>query len=225
MGGFEEVICVDRSIYEYVRDNFGIKPHFIPNAIDTSLFQFHPLTSEFNPLRLIYVGRPDILRGFDLVSQLARNLPDGVTLELVLASGSECRDGPVIPDNSSNVNVRWDMSPKDVREAMARCHVVLNPLKIPVISRVALEAMSCGRPVLAIDRKDNHPIEDGRTGILFDGSALDLKNKIEDIKMGKYDIVRMGRSARELAVNEFGCDVILPKIRDIYKRVANAGTC
>ena len=87
-------------------------------------------------------------------------------------------------------------------------------------SRVIMEAMACGRPVIASDTTGcNHLVEDGKTGYLVkvkdvEGFAETMKKLL---KTEKEKIAIMGKAAREKAERECDADKINALICDIVE--------
>jgi glycosyltransferase involved in cell wall biosynthesis len=215
---FSTIVCVDRSIHAHVSEMApGASSHYIPNAVDTSLFKGVPSVPGEN-LKIAYVGRPDPLRGFETVAKLAKTFPQGFELTLVLAS----EQGASL-DFPAAVRVLRDAPAEGVRGELVRSDLVLNPIRIPVISRVTLEAMSCGRTVVAVERPDNHPLVHGETGLLFDGTLPSLLDLLEDVRKGRHDLERIGRNARAAVEREFSYEAVMPRLHDIYERLAKSG--
>ena len=220
MAEFDNIICVDRAIKTYaLKMRPSADVNYIPNFIDTDKFSYVNVPP-IEMLRIAYIGRPDPLRGFDVVKELAANLPAGIELTLVLASeGGKKMDVPT----SKGVRILWDLSQDEVCNLLGSVDVVLNPLRIPVASRVALEAMARGRVVITSKNADNHPVEHGETGLLFDGTLPSLLNLTQEVKEGKNDFARIGRNARAAVEREFSYEVVIPKLRNIYEKVVKTG--
>jgi len=213
---FETIICVDKSIYDYVislKEKGNV--HFIPNSIDTAKFSYsQALTNK--KIKIVYIGRPDPLRGFDLISELSRSLPKGFQMVLVLAKDS---NKPLNIKKSKNVKILWNLTQDQVAEVIKDIDIVLNPLKIPVISRVTLEAMAIGRPVITTEIDRIHPIKDKKTGFVIKDQIDSLNALLDEIKTGKYDLKKMGQVGRNIIKKEFSNEIVMPKIRKIYERV------
>ena len=80
---------------------------------------------------------------------------------------------------------------------------------------VALEALACGRPIIAT-RVGDLPliIEEGRTGLFFDGAVLGLRDAVARL-------ASLGNSQQscERAAKRFGWDSVVPRVRETYYAV------
>lgn len=127
-----------------LQKDYGFASQAIPFAIDFSVFKSQSaqktrqkigLSSE-KPI-VLFVGRPDYSKGFDIVQQMARQNPAwnfvSVTFPKANAPGIDCR-GPLTPAVLSNYYAAAD--------------VVFFPSRFESFGFVTLEALACKRPVV-----------------------------------------------------------------------------
>lgn len=217
---FSEVICVDRSIYDFVNE-LGTESniHFIPNSIDTDGFKFQPLP-DFKELKVTYIGRPDPFRGFDLIRGLAKQIPNGIKLNLVIATDSS---KPLGIESKKDLTILTDLDQDSVAKEIASSHLILNPLRIPVISRVALEAMAIGRPVVTTPLGEVGPISNDKTGFIAQDNVIAIRKFLAEISKDKSRIEEVGKKASEKVNKEYSHKVIIPKIKKLYKKTQDGG--
>jgi glycosyltransferase involved in cell wall biosynthesis len=85
----------------------------------------------------------------------------------------------------------------------------------------ALEAMSCGTPVISTDVGGvSEVVEDGVSGILcatddLEGYARAMRGVIDDRKRAE----EMGLAARDRAVGMFAREAVIPRYEALYRRV------
>jgi len=146
-------IAVSEDLKQYLCENYACSAErieVIPNGIDSVRFSPDPNTAPVSVHRLLYVSRLDedcsavaflLCR---LAPLLKKNFPD---LQIVLAGGGSAL--PHLCALAEKIN-RQATSPvlflpghlSDVRDEYRRSHTVIG------VSRVAIEAMACGVPVI-----------------------------------------------------------------------------
>lgn len=213
------IICVDKYICRYISNvmNESANCTYIPNSVDLTVFTPQKMPALHGELIAGYIGRPDLVRGFDLIMKLAEKPPLGIKIMCVVPDLSEALASRL--SRKSNVQVMIGLSNEQIPIPLKNMHVLLNPLKIEGISRITLEAMACGRPVIMTDIGDRYPVVHGETGFLFDGTIESLLGLLSEIRSGRYDLDTMGRKSIEVVENEFSHEVIMPKLANIYERL------
>jgi N-acetyl-alpha-D-glucosaminyl L-malate synthase BshA len=89
----------------------------------------------------------------------------------------------------------------------------------------ALEAMSCGVPVVA-SRVGGLPevVADGETGYLHPPDAIDLMADSAVRLLSDIDLhARMSAQAAKTAVERFSADRIVPQYEELYRRTISSG--
>ncbi|MCC6407153.1 MAG: N-acetyl-alpha-D-glucosaminyl L-malate synthase BshA [Planctomycetes bacterium] len=195
----------------------------IPNFVDTE--RFHPDAAERRPKcsrpRAVHVSnfRP-VKRVPWLVEAFGQALR-GRNAELVLVG-----DGP---DQGACREIAHRLGIQDKvvflgeRDAMPE---LLSPADVFALASreesfglAALEAMSCGTPVVATDVGGVHEVvEDGVTGLLAarDDQAA-FAAKLAALLFGEVDAAAMGRRAREAAVERFRREKIVALYETLYR--------
>lgn len=122
--------------------------------------------SEGAPWRLLFVGRTDRQKGFDLLMAEMPMLQDSARLTVV---GGAMVDAEVRSVDPPNVE-RLGWLPRDeIAAQMSEADFVVMPSRWEGMPLVALEAFRAGRPVIGSDYGAfPHIIEHGRTGFLVD---------------------------------------------------------
>lgn len=121
----------------------------IPNPVDPADVRFngdHPATGS---VTAGFIGTPAIYKGFDLLPGIVR-ATRGDGIGWVIYAGPES----MMPDVFNELRgLGADIRGKtlDIREAYRRCELVVVPSRRESFGRVAVEAMSNGRPVVVSD--------------------------------------------------------------------------
>jgi len=208
----------------------------IPNGVDTSRFRTRegPPPAAFSELRqscdvvALYVGRFRTVKGLPyLLHGLRRARDEGASLGLILLG-----DGPLEAALRSQINALGlngcaRIVPPVRNEAMASHYnsadfVVLASIHegLPL---VILEAMSCGKPVVA-PRVSCIPdaVADGETGLLFDvGDVGGLTRALCTLSGDASLRQRMGEAARHRAHSVFDWHAITEQYETVYRSLLN----
>jgi glycosyltransferase involved in cell wall biosynthesis len=136
---------------ELVAEGIAADAHVIPNPIDPNdVLTDH--RDEPGPLRVGYLGDAARYKGFHLLPAVARAL-DPATARLLVYSGPP-ESMPVVWDELEELgDERVELAKRvnDVREAYARCDIIISPSLRESFGRVVAEAMLNGIPVIASD--------------------------------------------------------------------------
>lgn len=196
----EHLAAVVRRRAPCVRDRLVVIPNGIDEARFASVPPPAPAASSANegPLRLVAVGRLDRRKGFDDAIRAVRAVPD-VTLEIV-GDGEErgaletlvSREG--VGDRVTLTGWLADPSP-----ALARADAALCSSRSEGLGLAFLEAMSTGRPVLAVPVGGVVEfVEDERTGLLAAGTSVaDLTGLLRRAVAARATLPALGAAARD----------------------------
>lgn len=201
------------------------RPHtIIPNPVDTDFFRPHPEGNGHASPSLLCIGRLDPIKG---AFELARALPDVFAKlpDLVVRfAGAESYQEPGSGICGSEVVRRHVGSLYDrqlvflgrlshdelVREINAATVCIL-PSRIEDFPCAVLEAMACGRPVIASSRAHGGEVlVHNDSGVLVD--PLDheqLARAVVDLIKNGAKCEKFGRKARELVVNRCSLDMVM----------------
>ena len=125
----------------------------------------------------------------------------------------------IITKNNLDKNVIF----AGIRDDMPQLYALLNVFVLPSyregMPRSILEAMACGKPVVATDiRGSREEVEHNVTGkIVPPREAKPLADAIRGILMDKEAALKMGRAGRKRVEEEFNEEMVLDKEVEIYK--------
>ncbi len=109
----------------------------------------------------------------------------------------------------------------NLEEVLGACDLFLLPSETESFGMAALEAMASEVPVIA-SHAGGLPevVSDGETGYLIPVGDVDAMAERAIAILSDNDLrVRMGRHARELAIDRFDEEKIVPRYREMYTRV------
>lgn len=124
---------------------------------------------------------------------------------------------------SINGKIVWTGSKhyEDAMKLLCCMDIVVCPSRTEGFGLTVLEAMYCGKPVIA-SRTGGLPevVEDNHSGLLFEsGNTQDLSEKL--LKLIRDPDLRtgMGKNARQRAIDEFSFDIFTQRIKELYEEV------
>jgi glycosyltransferase involved in cell wall biosynthesis len=195
----------------------------IPNFVDLSDL---PVPNDRDPKLFSFVGRLVALKRVeDAVRALRLTEDGGITLQIV-------GDGPLrrglerlVETTGLSRRVSFLGFRDDALPLLARSAALVLPSLTEGISRVSMEAMALGRPVIATDIPGNRElIENGVTGFLVPVRNPGAIARCMDTLAADraiYDAI--SRSAAEYIVRHRSAAVIVGEYERLYERVMTRG--
>lgn len=108
----------------------------------------------------------------------------------------------------------------DPFDVYGRADAVLMCSRCEAMGRTTVEAMFAGRPVIGRNSGATPElVEDGRTGLLYDGSVRDLSDSMVEIAADPERARRLGRAGRGVARSRFTVEEYVRKVDDILDQV------
>lgn len=200
--GADAVVAVSRCVADHLRQRGGLdNAEVIHNWVDTDLFRPSLLEDRGGrPFRLLFVGRPTSLKGGDLLAPLMRRL--GASFELRITT--EPQDVQKISPSASMISI-GRLAELEMVKAYQQCDAVLLPSRAEGFGYVALEAMACGKPVIASNNTALPEIvADGVTGILCNTDDIEVFANACRLLLGDVDLcAAMGCAGRQRAEESF----------------------
>ncbi|MET3443839.1 glycosyltransferase involved in cell wall biosynthesis [Variovorax paradoxus] len=213
----DAIICI--SDHELrIAEKFGIKKcRCIPNGITPAALGQEqvvvPKEESPRPRKVLFVGRLDRQKGIDvLLDSYARVRPN---FKLTIVGGAVRNDLSLA--HSEDIEFKGWLEKEELDAAYRTSDAVIVPSRWEGFGFVAVEAMARSKPVFAsavgglIDI-----VEDGSSGRLFPLDRLDeMLREIDQIP--DEELVRMGRTGRELFEKKYTADRMNSAIVDLYK--------
>jgi glycosyltransferase involved in cell wall biosynthesis len=198
----DAITAVSAFVADDLRRRCGIeKIEVIHNWVDTDRFCPAPEKQRDNGLfRLLFVGKPSRLKGWDLLAPLMRKLGSGFELQ-VTVDAETCRKAGC-PDNMHPIG---RLSEEELVHAYRCCDAVLVPSRSEGFGYVVLEAMACGKPVIASNNAAlPEVVADGRAGILCNTDDIDAFAAACRLLAGNPELgAAMGQVGRKRAAERF----------------------
>ena len=228
----DRIVCVS----EAVRAAFPRSDNLVTDENGVDPDEFRPMrqrtvsSGELDEAKAVvgYLGRLAENKGTPVLVRAAaavlRRRP-GVKFLLVGAADEGYRD--LMSDQAARLGVSesvvfWGEERERTAELLNRMDVFTLPSLLEGLSRSLLEAMACGRPVVASDLPQNAEVViPGKTGLLARaGDPDDLAEKIlkllDEPELGRA----LGENARKLVIEKYTVRRTAEKIQRIYEELS-----
>lgn len=217
----DAVVAVSRFTADSLKASMGFeRARVIYNWIDIEKFKPKPSPDKNRgkrPFRLLYVGNLSRRKGADLLAPVMRALGDD--FELLYTAGLRPSARMNSPANMISLG-RLDET--KLIEAYRDCDALLFPSRFEGFGYVALEAMACGKPVIASNSSSlPEVVEDGVCGILCEPDNVNaFAQACRRLAEGPPLCRRMGEAARERAVRLFSEEAIVPQYIQLFEELS-----
>ena len=218
---FDNIICVDKHIETHIKNMFADsdsekKIWYIPNSVDSNLFKYLPINPHVKT-RLGFIGRLDSSRGYKYLIRLINKLPENLDLHIVGAGNEHTmNEMRQLVQFRKNMYLYENLPNQKLIEIFQNIDILFNPVIVEGISRITLESMSCGRPVIMLNIGDRAPIKNGINGFIINNEEelLDLLTNIQS-----YDLNTISINARNSIIEEYTNDLVNSKLQQVYKNM------
>ena len=203
--GAQRLLVVSEDLALVARDRYGADPErirVIPNGCDTRLFHLQPRAQARARLgiaqdaRVIaYVGRLVPEKGLGELLAAMQHLPEG-PWQLVLVGDGPMRESLAHAATRSPVPVllTGSQSPRQVADWMAVADMVTLPSYSEGHPNVLVEALACGRPVVATDVGGIPEVVDADCGRLVPArNAGALAHALAEVALVEWDAQALSR--------------------------------
>lgn len=206
------VISPSQWLAEWLDEKFHISCTILPNGVDTRKFVPAQSTKP-DSKTILYVGRFLARKGIREIVEAAKVLQDYEFL-LVGDQRTATLKVPPLP------NVRVVGFVDDIVACYNQAALCVFPSYWEVFPMVGLEAMACGKPIIATKLGFSEYVEEGADGLLIDARRSD--KLIETIRYLMEDDAarkRIGQAAR-IKAERYDWAVIMDKYRRLYENLA-----
>ncbi len=190
----------------------GARVHLIPHGVDLQHFQPAPFPP-CRPLRILAVGRLVEKKGFHILLAAAARMRLPFTLCIVGEGPEQARLAALIASHrlADRVTLCGAKTHEELVVEYNRAHVLAAPSVVDRggdrdgLPNVILEAMACGRAVIASDAGAIvSAVADGDTGLLVpQGDAESLTAAFESLASQPELLCALGKSGRKLVESQY----------------------
>lgn len=182
IAGIDALLTVSETMRQSAIREFGARPektHTIINGYNTSVFRPLPqaqMRAQFgipaDARMAVYVGRFVEAKGMrELVSAFTRLARDDAKLRLALVGDGVMREelSALVRDSgyADRVHMPGGLPPEQVAQWIAAADLLTLPSWSEGYPNVVVEALACGRPVVATDVGGTHEIVNANNGLLI----------------------------------------------------------
>ncbi len=205
---------------------YGVPPeklHILPLGVDTRIF--YPdasVKTEKGKFVALYVGRIDPLKGVQYLLEAFQGLKlPNAELWLV---------GPVVAEMEpllakylgENVRYFGSKTPAELRSFYNQASVVVFPTLLDSFGMVILEAMACGKPVIATTHSGAPDILNGDEGKLVPPASVEaLMQAIEAVYQNPEWQIEAGRASHQRVIEAYTLPAYQERIRAYLARVTH----
>jgi glycosyltransferase involved in cell wall biosynthesis len=208
--------------------NLHLKYRVIYNGVDTDTFK--PVPGTVNPKQVLYVGNILWRKGvFDLLRAapyIVQKYPDVKIRIAGGVSGIHQRqlDSEIV-DLSPEIRQRLEFIGKisydDLPSLYNQADVFVFPSRVEAFGLTCIEAMACGRPVVATNLASGPElVENGISGLLADPTnPVDLAEKINILLGDPERAQKLGMNARQRVLEKFDLRDLGPRNLAFYQSI------
>lgn len=219
-----KVICISSKVRQLLIDGMGeaVPAAVVYNGTDTGMFAPAP-TRDRTPTALI-VGNLLAGKGHELLLRavsLVKNSHPGLQCCIIGEGADRARFADLARDlgMSDRVHFLGHRSRTEVAEAMRNCTLFVLPSRYEGLGCVYLEAMACGKPVVACQGQGiSEIIDHGSNGWLIPVDGLkELVQGLQSL-LGNAELrAKIGVAARQTVVNNLTLSHQAQNLRKIYE--------
>ena len=221
----DSVIVISKILHQFVRENFGLHAHYIPNGVGMQKTKSTKALKKWNledGEYVLYVGRLVRTKGVhDLIAAFKKT---ETRKKLVLVGGGAFSDAYVqelqaLAKGDARIIFTGQQSATVIQELYSHTALFVLPSEIEGLSIALLEAFACGAPVLASDIIENKDVVLTR-GFLFSvGNQEDLHRKLQYLVDHKRQAHKYCDRAQKFIAQEFQWPFIVDQIETLYTKV------
>jgi len=223
--GLSQAIVSLTSRYFRIRLN-GIP--IVPNPINIEFFKPNPAVKK-EDFRVLYVGRLEFRKGVHLLIRAIPQVLEKIPQAKFIFIGNDCGMKNYLLNKISEFGIKDSVEFIDQvpRENLISYYQQSALCVVPSLWEnhpyVILEAMACGKPVIATDIGGiPEIIKDKISGILVPpGSVLSLADSIIELLNDKKMQETLGRNARKYIEDRYGLKEVMQSTLNIYKELKN----
>lgn len=207
----DAIVSPSRWLKDHVERKYGYRPIVISNGVDTSKFRILPEIKKRNNL-VLYVGRMVENKGIRELIEVAGQLPN---IEFWFAGKGPLKDLVNLP-NTKYLGYLDDQKLNEVYNQATLCVFPSHKENFPI---VALEALACGKAIIATKYGFSEIIDHGVNGLMINPrDTKELKSAILTLYKDPDMRKKFEANARKRAL-KFDYKIIMKEYNSLFKRI------
>jgi glycosyltransferase involved in cell wall biosynthesis len=224
------VTTVSNSVVQELEKDYKFSDAVIVgNGVDER--KFHPIKTKGDSNYILYVGRLGYRKGIFELLKAIKNVLDHYDIKLLLVGKGELE--PLLREyvRSNNLDGNVQFLGHVGRDRLVRLYQEARIFVMPSIYEsgplTLLEAMSCGRPVIATSTGISpEVIKHGYNGLLIPSSnATLIQSAIEEVMQDESFGNFMGTNARKTIEDNYSWDRVTDRVEKCYMKVNDRNAC
>ena len=239
---FSQCLDCERNYYSYVKSlsaYLGVRLNkaFVCDAIvytnpnivgrmshlqSRKIYLEHPIeTNRYKPIkvdryedRILCWAKLDKIKGIDIIFEVARNLPQ-YQFDIPFIGEDKDHYRTIRP---RNVNLLPRLLPEEIPKLINKYPLIMGQFTIGVFGLSELEAMSCGKPVVAYWNRKYDVLYEDPCPILSSTNASEIVKLIK-LNIGNESL---GKLNREWILRTHSTAIVVDKLVDIYNGLLEA---
>lgn len=216
-----KVIAVSSFLQKQILDCVGIAADIIPNMVDTDFFRPSQSPVKNNVFRLFALSSLTEAKGaLDLCVALDKVHKSSLDFELFWGGTGklhrEVSKRLTAMGLEKKVKLLGELSPAQALTQYQNCDAFILPSRIESFSMVLIEALACGKPILATDCGGPRDIVSENCGLLIKPKDQDAMAKAI-ILMATSHSTYSTETIREYCLSRYSVPHICASIGDLYK--------
>ncbi len=195
--------------------------YVVRNGLDLTRFSHHSLTDEARPI-ILGVGSLLPVKRWDRLLKVAAELKrNGIDFLIRIVGDGPLRNSLKQQASDLGVNdcVEFLWSRDDIASLLADSCFLAHTSDSEGCPNVVIEAMACGRAVVATDAGDiPNLVEDGKTGFVVGREdEKEMVERISNLIENRKQCRRMGEAGRDRAEREFSLERLVSETFIVYQ--------
>jgi glycosyltransferase involved in cell wall biosynthesis len=212
------LICFSEDVKKKILAHSGIlndsHVQVIP-PVQQALSVSEPLKRLIDEPYILFLGRREQHKGLHLLIEAHRKIEQPI--KLVIAGPGEKFAG-----TDSSIIDMGAVSDEEKKALLTHCELFTLPSTDETFGIVYTEAMSCGKPVVAINIAPvNEIVQNGVTGILVSSDNPDALTVALTTLLADHDLSRsLGKRGQEVFNERYSPSVVVPRIVEVYDKIS-----
>lgn len=221
-----------------IREHSPIVPHGTPDPLIERASRHaarNELMRKGAPLRVLYVGRFEQRKGFDIALRVASALIKSDQLEFIFIGDAldEQHQNTIVSLGADNLLLNPQVSflgkvdRTALNDAFVDADLVIMPSRFESFGLVAIEAMAAGRPVIALSAGGLAEVattENGCTTFAENASIVQaIASEVNRLHLDRNLLAKRGLLARQAYERQYTLDAMAQGLEQAYKQALNSG--